>query len=79
VSGVRYIGLDKLDVGIRIDDLYRGGATALAGLIDPQRRLVVLGIRRSYPEHGRCRCEFAIIGLYEDRGHELLPQGCWRI
>jgi hypothetical protein len=34
MCGVCDIGLDELDVGIRINDLDRGGAASLACLID---------------------------------------------
>jgi len=64
--------MDELDVGIRIEVLYGGTAAGSACLIDPQRRLLVLGVRRSQLQHGRCRWESAVIGLYEDRGREFL-------
>jgi hypothetical protein len=52
MSGIRCARLDEFDVGIRIEDLDGSGATGIACLIDPQRRLVALRIRRSHLRHG---------------------------
>ena len=52
VNGIRCARLDELDVGVRIEDLHGSGAAGIACLIDPQRRLVVLRIRRSHLQHG---------------------------
>jgi hypothetical protein len=67
------IGLDKLDVGIRVIDPDRGRAPAFTCLFDTERGLVILRVCGTYPRTAGADSRAPSFAVMETVGMRIIP------